>query len=147
MLVLCSCGPEEHRLEGSLTEVMDLTWRKADVQQSQNELALRFVYPQGAGEDVVLRVTASLLGTSVDAREPVDLAEPDALGNQRGRVTRAVTDDPMQDFPAIARGELTFQKPVTPGTTVAGDIHITFVAGTSAANGRTVFGDFEARVE
>ena len=144
---LCACGPESHHLEGSLSEVMDLTWRTSDVQQSQNELSLRFVQPQGVGENIVLRVTVSTSGTSVDPDEPVDLAEPDALGNKRGRVTRNVTDDPLQELPEVARGELVFHNPVTSGQTIPGEVHITFVEGTTVANGRTVFGTFEAKVE
>lgn len=145
--LLTACGPEQHQLEGSLTEVVDLRWRSADVQLGENELSLRFLQPQGMGQNVVLRVTASLLGIAVDANEPINLAEPDLAGHKRGRITRSVVDDPLTEFPEVERGELTFHRSIVSGATVPGEVHITFAQGTKLANGRTVFGSFEARVE
>ena len=145
-LTLSACGPE-HALEGSLTEVVDLTFTKVDVQRSEDELAVRFLRPQGIGDDVVLRVSAGLLGTAVDANNPIDLAESDPVGNQRGRVTRNVLDDPLTDFPELERGELVFHKSVISGKTIPGEFHLTFARGTKLANGRTVFGTFEAKVQ
>ncbi|MBX5483783.1 MAG: hypothetical protein IRZ16_18320 [Myxococcaceae bacterium] len=127
--------------------MLDLTYRTVDVSQGQSDLAVRFVQPQGLGENVVLRVAVSLLGTSVDAGEAIDLAEPDALGNPRGRASRAVIDDPLQELPPIGRGELLFHRTLLPGETVPGELHITFSEGTTLASGRTVFGSFEAKVQ
>jgi GTP-binding protein len=50
------CAGEDKALEGSLSEVVDLHFRTADVLTSESELSLRFVQSHGAGEDVVLRV-------------------------------------------------------------------------------------------
>lgn len=142
--VLCACGPGERALQGSLSEVLDLRFNAADVVQSDRELSLRFLWKEGTTEDVVLRVTASTLGTSVDAQKTLDLAEEDPSGRQRGRVTRLVQDDPLTTLPPLRRGGLTFQRSLIPGQTVPGELHITFAQGTDLASGRTVFGTFEA---
>lgn len=141
------CGRPDKALEGSLTEVVDLTYRTADLTRGESDLAVRFVAPQGAGENVVLRLTVSTLGTLVNANEPIDLAEPDANGQVRGTVTRNVLEDPLQTLPAIARGELVFDRPLEGAGRVKGELHITFAQGTTVASGRTVFGPFEAKVE
>lgn len=145
---LCACGgPREQRLEGSLSDVVDLRFRKVEILQHDTELAVRFIDARASSEDVVLRLAVSLLGTSVDPREKVDLAEPDAAGKQRGSVSRAVLDDPLTSFPEIERGGLLLQKPVTTGAVVPGELHVTFGQGTHVASGRTVFGTFEAKVQ
>lgn len=147
--LLCAgtaCGGEDRALDGSLSEVLDLTYRKTEVVQTDDELAVRFVMPQGAGEDVVLRVTASLVGTRVDPREPLDLTEEDALGTVRGRVGRSVSGDPLTEFPPLRRGVLTFGQHLEAGARVDGEVRLTFDNGTHLASGRTVFGTFEAQV-
>lgn len=147
VLTVSACGPEEHALEGSLSEVVNLRFRDADLTLGESELALRFIAPQGAGENVVLRVTASTLGTSVDAQETLDLAELDPVGAQRGRITRAVHEDPLTELPPLQRGGLVFDRSPLAGERVTGSLHVTFAQGTELASGRTVFGSFEARVQ
>ncbi len=145
LVTASGCG-RDPALDGSLTELVDLSYRKVEVVKTVDELALRFVMPQGAGEDVVLRVSASLVGTRVDAREPLDLTEEDALGQVRGKVARSVQGDALTQFPPLQRGQLTFEKELQEGALVEGELNLTFENGTHAASGRTVFGRFEARV-
>lgn len=140
-------GTREQRLEGSLSEVVDLRFHKAEIQQQEGELAVRFIDSRASTEDIVLRLAVSLLGTSVDPREKVDLAEDDAVGRQRGSVSRAVLNDPLTSFPDIERGGLTLQRPAITGETVPGEFHVTFAQGTHVASGRTVFGTFEGKVQ
>lgn len=147
VLSCCACGRAEPLLEGSLSEVVGLKYRTADVTQSQDELALRFVMPQGISENVVLRLTVSTLGTTIEANAPWNLAEEDPLGRQRGSVSRNVIEDPLERFPEIERGELVFERPLQFGARVPGSFHVTFVQGTELASGRTVFGTFEAKVQ
>ncbi len=146
-LTTTACGGDAQTLEGSLSELLDLRYRKVSVVQTQEELSVRFVWPEGASEDVVLRVTSSLLGAVVNPRQPLDLAEVDDLGRVRGRVARAVNNDPVTDFPPPRRGALTFDRHLQQGATVNGELHLTFENGTELASGRTVFGSFEATIE
>ena len=147
LLTATACGGDESALEGSLSELVDLRYRKVSVVQTQDELSVRFLWPEGASEDVVLRVTASLVGVVPNPRQPLDLAEQNDLGEVRGRVGRAVRNDPVTEFPPPRRGALTFQSHLQKGSTVEGELHLTFENGTELASGRTVFGTFEANIE
>jgi hypothetical protein len=125
-----------------------------DVRSTDEEIAVRFIKKnskneEAGGEDTILKVTARLDDIEFTPGEPLDLAE--LLGEeldspQRGTVSRSVYKEPIRDFPRIARGTLTLDKPLTPKTTVPGNFHVTFVTGTDVYSGRTVFGTFEATV-
>jgi hypothetical protein len=140
LLTATGCGPEDRTIEGSLSEVVELRYRKVDVLMNPTELSLRFLEPQGAGENVVLRVSVDLTGTQLDAIETFDLAE-------RGKVSRSVLDDPLTSFPAIRLGQLTFRRSLVSGDTVPGEFNVTFVNGTELSSGRTAFATFEALVQ
>lgn len=144
---LPGCGSGNHQLEGSLSEVLDLTYQSVDVVKNPDDLSVRFLMPQGAGDNVVLRLSVDLAGTSIDARETFDLTSLGLQGNPRGTVSRSVLDDPLTTFPRMKRGELTFNHRVIPGEAVSGEFRITFENGTELASGRTVFGTFEATVQ
>jgi hypothetical protein len=144
--LLCGCGGD-HVLEGSLTEVLDLKYQKVDVVRNPDDLAVRFLMPQGAGDNVVLRLSVDLAGTTLDANKPFDLASTGLQGNQRGSISRDVLDDPLTSFPQLVRGELTFDHAPLAGEAVSGDFRATFENGTELASGRTVFGTFEATVQ
>jgi hypothetical protein len=145
--LLSGCGTRDHVLEGSLTEVLDLDYQKVDVVRNPDDLAVRFLMPQGAGDNVVLRLSVDLAGTTIDANKPFDLASTGLQGNQRGSISRSVLDDPLTSFPLLVRGELTFDHAPLAGEKVSGDFRATFENGTELASGRTVFGTFEATVQ
>jgi hypothetical protein len=128
---------------------LDLSYEGTDAMGDEDEVSVRFFTKQGAGEDTVLKVTARLDDLQFTPGTPLDLAQ--LLGEeldspQRGTVSRSVLNEPQRDFPRIARGTLTFDKPLNPGTVVPGNFHVTFVTGTDVYSGRTVFGRFEATV-
>ncbi|SEU37988.1 hypothetical protein [Stigmatella erecta] len=146
--LLGACG-EGPRIEGSVSPLLDLRYERAEAQGTPDEVSVRFITPQGAGENTILKVTAKLENLPFAPGTPIDLTEP--LGAppsevQRGEVSRSVLDEPVRGFPRIARGTLTFQKDLQPGTKVSGDFHVTFVQGTDVYSGRTLFGRFEATV-
>lgn len=141
---LCACGPPS--LEGSLTEIMDLHFTRTDVSASSGSVAVRFLAPQGTGENLVLEVGARLGGIMLQAGVPIDLAEAAPDGTQRGIVTRDVFDDPRRTFPLIRQGQLLLRSLPAPQTTVAGELSVSFVVGTQYANGRTAFSKFEAQI-
>lgn len=141
---LCACGPPT--LEGSLTEIMDLHYTRTDVSASSASVAVRFLAPQGTGENLVLEVGARLGGIMLEAGVPIDLAQTAPDGTQRGIVTRDVFDDPRRTFPLIRQGQLLLRSLPMPQTKVAGELSVSFVVGTQYANGRTVFSKFEAQI-
>lgn len=141
----CGRAPR-HRLEGSLSVLLDLRYDDAVVEATPEEAAVRFVRTREAGEDTVLKVALSLLGAALDANAPLDLAEATPTGAQRGVVSRNVTDDPLHDFPRLARGTLVLRRSAISGERVPGELHLTFENGTTFGAGRTLFGAFEANV-
>lgn len=149
---LSGCG-EGPRLEGSVTPLLDLRYERSEALADEVEASVRFITAQGSGENTVLKVTARLEDLQLTPDQPINLAEllgdeddPEEERPQRGTVSRSVLDEPARDFPRITRGTLTFEKAITPGATVPGNFHVTFVNGTDVYSGRTVFGRFEATV-
>jgi hypothetical protein len=147
--LLTGCGASDRRLEGSITPLLDLSYEAIEAMGDEDEVSVRFYSIQGAGQDTILKVTARLDDLQLTPGTPLDLAQ--LLGKeldspQRGTVSRSVLNEPQRDFPRIARGTLTFDKPLTPSTVVPGNFHVTFVTGTDVYSGRTVFGRFEATV-
>ncbi|MBL8915700.1 MAG: hypothetical protein JNM17_33685 [Archangium sp.] len=161
-----ACGdpskmPPKFRLEGSLTQVMDLNYDEARILIAPNDVSLQFVRikklesldadggsaMQGFSEDYPLKIAYILNGDPPPQGGRIDLAEP--LGNgQRGVFSRNVQGDPRNTFPAIVRGTISFDKPVAPASiTISGDFHITFENGAEVASGRTVFSDYTAKVQ
>jgi hypothetical protein len=147
---LSACGEGPH-LEGSVTPLLDLSYQRSEALADEEEASVRFITDQGSGENTVLKVTARLDNLQLTPNQPIDLTEllgrnPTPESPQRGTVSRSVLDEPSRSFPRIARGTLTFEKALTPGATVPGNFHVTFVTGTDVYSGRTVFGRFEATV-
>lgn len=167
-LLASACTPSDpskaaarYRLEGSLTQVMDLGYDEVRVILAPQDVSLLFVRQRpledapddggvqeeaGLSEDYPLKVGWALGMDMAPSGGRVDLTEEDADGNQRGVVSRNVLNDPRKLFPRLARGTLSFSRPPEPDTTVSGDFHCTFENGIEAASGRTVFANFTARV-
>lgn len=163
--VLCSCDqsretPPKYRLEGSLSQVMDLSYDEARILIAPNDVSLQFVrikkleslatdggsQMMGVTEDYPIKIAYILNGEPAPQGGRVDLAEPFA-GAQRGVLSRNVQNDPRNSFPAILRGTVSFDRPIEPGQTISGDFHITFVNGAEVASGRTVFSTYSAKVQ
>lgn len=137
----CNHGP---RVEGSVGELLDLTYERAEARLSQDELSVSFLTTQGTGENTILKVTARLQDLTFTVGTPIDLAQALENGGQRGAVGRSVLDEPVRPFPAIARGSLVVHGTPEPGASVTGEFNVTFVNGTDVYSGRTLFGRFEA---
>ncbi len=144
---LTSCAPTKV-LEGSVTTLLDLSYERAEAQASKTDVSVRFVRPQGEGEDTILKVSARLEGISLEPRAAINLGQrmggPE--GPLRGTVSRSVLDVPARAFPDIVRGELVFDGYLDTGKKVTGELHVTFANGTDVYSGRTIFGRFEATV-
>jgi len=145
LLIACAaCGRQQ--VEGSLTEIMDLHYQQAAVASTPAQLVARFTRPQGAGEDIVLQITANLAGLAPGTSR-FDLAETMPDNTQRGVVSRNVLNDPRTTFPAIARGALNLSGTLATGQRVSGSFSVTFVEGIQFASGRTAFASFGAIVQ
>lgn len=152
---LAACGNASGTrfvLEGSLSTLFDLGYDDAAIEQTADDIAVRFIRKRktvdgGAiSEDIPLKVGAKLEGLTLAAKTPLNLAEAVPSGGQRGAATRNVFGDVRNLFPLFARAGLTFDTVPRAGKPVTGNFHITFDNGTDAASGRTVFGTFTARV-
>ncbi len=143
-------GCEGQHLEGSVTALLDLHYDAVRAQADDKEVSVSFLTAQGSGENTVLKVAARLDDkVTLEPGKQIDLAE--LLGQtpespQRGAVSRSVLDEPSRQFPRLLIGGLTLQSAPTPGASVSGDFHVTFVNGTDVYSGRTIFGRFEATV-
>jgi hypothetical protein len=165
-----ACGdpkkpPPKFRVEGSLSQVMDLGYDEARVLVAPEDISLLFVriHPLGSvitddggtpdpnmmagqSEDYPLKVAYRLLGDPAGGR--VDLAALDTNGAQRGTVSRNVANDPRNALPPLVRGTLYFDHALDPGAAVHGDFNVTFENGIDAASGRTAFStSFSAKVQ
>ena len=168
-----ACGPVQpgksaprYRLEGSVGQVMDLGYDEARIQASANDVALTFVRVLalddttadggtssmvGNIEDITFKMALALRGQPQPVQVRVDLTEEDANMNQRAVFSRNVRNDPRTTFPRIVRGTLYLDRAIVddagiPAEYVGGDFHVTFENGIEAASGRTVFGNFNAKV-
>ena len=66
-----ACGPT--KVEGSLQEILDLTYQDIKLGFAGDQVAVRWTRPRGAGQDTVLEVSEKLDGLTVrtgDLREP-----------------------------------------------------------------------------
>ncbi len=159
-------APAKFRLEGSLTQVMDLGYDEARILIAPEDVSLVFVRIRplvsaptddagtsstepvaGTSEDYPFKLAYRLLEDGLPSGGRVDLAALDANGKQRGVFSRNVADDPRNSLPPIVRGTISFNRPLDPDTTVTGDFHVTFENGIEAASGRTVFSTYSARVQ
>ena len=159
-------APPKFRLEGSLSQVMDLGYDEARILVAPEDISLLFVRTHcqsavsddggvpdpgtrvGTIEDYPLKVAYRLLDEPISGARYVLEALPDGGGAQRGTLSRNVRNDPRNTLPNILRGELYFNAPLDPDAGVSGDFHVTFENGIEAASGRTVFStSFSARVQ
>ena len=163
--VALACGPT--KVEGSLQEIIDLTYQDIKLGFAGNRIAVRWTRPRGAGLDTVLEVSEKLDGLTVRTGDLVNLAEPlpdFALGDagmpdggllpdggvfdqQRGVVTRDVFNDPRKAFPLISDGFMVLYEVPRDGGVVSGSFSVTFQRCVDFGCGRTVFGDFKAMVQ
>ncbi|MFO0598522.1 MAG: hypothetical protein U0228_24665 [Myxococcaceae bacterium] len=155
--------PPKFRLEGSLGQVMDLSFDEARVIIAPSDVSVLFVrikplesltiddggtQMMGTTEDYPIKVAYQLLGDPPPLKGTYDLAADAGAGAQRGVVSRNVQGDPRNTFPNMARGELKFDQDIEPGKRITGSFHVTFENGKEVASGRTVFLDsFAAQVE
>lgn len=153
--------PPKARLEGSLSQVMDLGYDEARVLFAPDDVSLLFVRKRPAGEvptdggelvstseDYPFRVAYRFIGEDLPTGGTVDLTAVDELGATRGVASRNVTNDPRNVFPRIVTGRLTFDQRLVAGTTVTGSFHVTFETGIEVASGRTVFSNkYSAQVQ
>lgn len=166
LLALGACGANDgktakYRLEGSVSQVMDLGYDEVRVQPSEEDIAVSFVRVRklgstiedagsemaGVSEDYPFKVTVKLWGEPPFGGVRVNLAEVDLNDEQRGKFSRNVLNDPRRDFPRAVRSTLYLDRaPTTPGAKIHGDFNVTFENGIEAASGRTVFGTFDAKV-
>jgi len=165
-----ACG--QQKIEGSLDEILDLTYQDIKLRFAGDQVAVRWTRPRGNGEDAVLIVSEKLDGLVVRTGDSVNLAEPvpdfaiaallaDAgavdggmlpdggiVSQQRGVVSRDVFNDSRKTFPLLSDGfMILYDVPGDAGTLVRGSFSVTFQRCVDFGCGRTVFGDFKATAQ
>ncbi len=151
LVFACGCGNPDgakNVLEGSLSVVMDLGWDKCNIEVTPDDVAVTFIRVKGSMgqlQDVTLKVDYALLGQTLNTPSRVDLAEI-RQDNQkpRGEISRQTQGDPRTTFPDIVMGELVFFDNIKAGAHVHGQFNARFADGIDFANGRTVYGPFDA---
>src|SRR5262249_24292520 len=69
-----ACG--QTKVEGSLQEILDLTYQDIKLGFAGDQIAVRWTRPRGSGQDTVLEVSEKLDGLTVRTGDFVNLAEP-----------------------------------------------------------------------
>lgn len=144
----CGGGGAKYVLEGSLSAVMDLNFDKAVLEQSGEDVSVRYVRVRGATEDTQLKVAWAFAGEAFNPPATLDLAQPrpDDMNQQRGVLSRNVQNDPRQNFPRLERGSLILYGVPTPGKSLKVEMRATIENGSDPSSGRTVFGTVSAEV-
>ncbi len=146
LLALGSCGVT-NTLEGSLGEVLDLSFVSVEVSITETAVIVGYNRPsggEGEGRDIVLKLVAETPPVDIVGGKALDLtALPD--GTPRATVTRSVADDPIRTLAAIKLGTLTFDGKVELDRPVTGSFRVTLGEGGDAGKGRTAFGTFTVK--
>jgi hypothetical protein len=129
-------------LEGSLGEIVDLTFTDTEVAVTGSEVILSYYRPNGAARDVVFKLVVNIAPKDVPPGRELDLApRPDGTAN--ATCTRAVAGDPIHLYAAVRIGSLEMdQVPVVDGE-ASGSFRVTLGVGGDAGRGRTAFGNFQ----
>ena len=146
-LALSACGEGPAPLDGSLTAICDVDYTRTELVLADDSLAVRFLRPRGTGEDVVVKLSATLIGWELSTKDQLNLAEPLPTGGQRGRVSRQGWEDPHEQFPRLSRGMLSLREDPRTAAVVHGEFTVSFAQGSEFGAGRALFGEFEAEVK
>jgi hypothetical protein len=159
LALLAGC-PSTQYLQGSLGQLMDLSYDEVRVLLAPDDFSLQFVrihqltsygdagtVSVGTSEDYPFEVDVYRWGRPIAVGSEMDLAEFNDAGVQRAVFTRNVLNDPRKTFPPCVRGGLKFDSLPADGKTVSGEFHVTFEDGVETASGRAVFGSFTAKTK
>jgi hypothetical protein len=143
---LAACGPEVTGADGSLTEILDLSFDRADLEVSADSVALRLIKYRGAQEDTALKIGVLMQGAKLIPGVGLNLAEAMQPQGQRGVVSRNVYEDDHHEFPALHRGRIVLEDDPAKALTLRGEFSVTFEQGYQFGAGRTVHALFQAGV-
>lgn len=136
-LALGACG-RSNTLEGSLTEIIDLSFTEAEVQRGADAVVIAYTRPKGEGKDTVFRLVVKVR----DIEPGAELTLVEGENGIPATASRAVADDPVRNFPPIRRGMVLFDSDPLVGGGTSGEFRATFGDGGDAGKGTTVFGTF-----
>jgi hypothetical protein len=131
-------------LNGSLGELVDLSYQRATLGMAGTTLALAFLAAPQDGSGTVLEVDVDTSGLTVQPPMTINLTDVVTGNLQRGTVTRNIAGDPHQALPQLERGQL--QLTGVSGSKASGSFAVTFVQGADFGCGRTAFGPYAAEV-
>jgi hypothetical protein len=145
---VAACSPP-NTLQGSLGELVDLTFEKVEVQASSNLLLIQYQHtPHGGGLEVPFQLELTPPpGQPLADGVQLDLSKTDADGNPLVSTSREAPNDPRHTLPPIKLGTLTLTSNFAPGSTASGQFHILFGTGGDVGEGRTVDGTFSVTAQ
>jgi len=145
LLALAASGcAVTNTLEGSLGEVLDLTFVGVEVAITDTAIIVGYNRPNLDARDIVFKLVSETAPKDLVAGQPLDLG-PAPNGTPRATVTRSVGDDPIRTLAAIKTGTLSFDGPLELGRGVTGSFRVTLGEGGDAGKGRTAFGTFTVK--
>lgn len=141
LALAAGCG-SGNTLEGSLSEILPMDFKEAEVAITESEVVLSYWKPKGQGRDVVFKLVVNIAPTEVAPNQEYKL-DPLPDGTAFAVCTRAVADDPIHSFAAVRYGTFLLDAVPTVDRPVAGHFRVTLGEGGDAGKGRTAYGDFK----
>lgn len=135
LAALTSCGDSANRLFGSVSETYPLDFESVQLSTIDQFLVIEYL----KGTSKVLKVAVNLTGLTVTPGQDIDLAATVA-GGSRGTLQRIV--EATIDLP-LERGTLVLDAAPQPDAVLSGRFRTTL----SSPNGRTLNGDFKAKLK
>ena len=142
-VALVGCG-SGNSLEGSLTDVVDLSFTDVEASTTDKSVIVVYYRPQGEGRDVVFKLVVFIAPGDVIPGQPFDLA-PAPDGTRVAEASRSVANDPVHSYPPVKVGTVTYEEIPTLDQPLSGSWRVTFGDGGDAGRGRTAFGTFKAK--
>jgi len=138
---LASCGGDANRLYGSVSQIYKLDFDRVQIFRQSGEVSIEYQRLSGGSVSAkVAKLTVEVGDLANIAGNDVDLTEL-VGGLPRGTMQR-VESVTTTDFP-LKVGTVHFNQEPTPGTELSGNFHTML----SDPDGRTLNGDFQAKVE
>jgi hypothetical protein len=140
LFLLAGCGDPPNKLTGSMSQIYKLDFDRVQIVRVGNEVSVEYQRTSnGAVAAKVAKLTVQVGDLSNLAGNDIDLTELVA-GLPRGSIQRVETTTTV--FP-LKVGTAHFDQEPTAGTELSGWFHTTM----SEPDGRTLNGDFQAKVE
>jgi hypothetical protein len=145
-VALSACAPG-NSLNGSMQDLTPLNFSGVAVKLQNSSLVIQYQDFIDGGGNIPFELTYNTAGIPLDAGMTLLLDAGTPSGMPRAVASRVVVGD-IRAFSPIDRGYLTLSTPVVLNQNASGNFFAIFTYQTdgSLGSGRTVYGDFDAKV-